>query len=60
MKTMILTIKSLISENTKKVTINGNEYVHLADLGNSLHEKSISIGKARLFLRSTQKTSLSI
>lgn len=49
MKKIIFTIKSLINENIKKVTINGNEYVHLADLGNSLHEKSISIGKPRLF-----------
>ena len=49
MKKLIFTIKSLIEESTNKVTINGNEYINLADLGNILREKSIKIEKPRTF-----------
>ena len=49
MKKLIFTIKSLIEESTNKVTINGNEYINLADLGNILREKSIKLEKPRTF-----------
>ncbi len=42
-------IKTLISESTTKVTINGNEFINLAELGKTLRDKSINIGKARQF-----------
>lgn len=61
MKKKIFTIKSLITESTKKVTIDGNEYVYLADLCKSLREKSIDIGKARVFFeKHTEDFSLHI
>lgn len=52
MKKEIFTIKSLIMESKNKFTINGKEYVNLAEIGKVVREKSIEIGKLRQFFES--------